>query len=80
MQNKFFKISTDYNSPSEAEPSCAFSSKSVKKDEVRCILVLNWFFEYFKTKMPLTLFFFTDLDEYAHEGSALNGESESVLI
>ena len=31
MQNEFLKISTDSDSPSEAEPSCPFSSKSVKK-------------------------------------------------
>ena len=33
MPNKFFKISTDSDSPSEAEPSCAFSSKSLKKGQ-----------------------------------------------
>ena len=31
VQNDFFKISTDSDSPSKAEPSCAYSSKSVKK-------------------------------------------------
>ena len=31
LYKKNFKISTDSKSPSEAEPSCAFSSKLVKK-------------------------------------------------
>ena len=30
--------------------------------------------------MPLTCHFFTDFDKNAHEGSALDGESESILI
>ena len=30
--------------------------------------------------MPLTSSFFTDFDMNAHEGPALDGESESVLI
>ena len=41
MQNKFFKISTDCNFPSEAEPSCVFSSQSVKKDKVKDVFVLK---------------------------------------
>ena len=32
------------------------------------------------TKTPLTLSFFTDFDINAHEGPALDGKSESVLI
>ena len=31
-------------------------------------------------KSPLLCFFFTDFDINAHEGPALDGESESVLI
>ena len=38
------------------------------------------FFLIFKTKMPFTSFVFTDFDINAHEGLALVGESESVLI
>ena len=41
MQNEFFKFSTDSDSPSEAEPLCAFSSKLVKKDKVMGIFVEN---------------------------------------
>ena len=41
MQNEFFKIRTDSDSPSEAEPSFPFSSKSVENAEVRGVLVLK---------------------------------------
>ena len=40
----------------------------------------NRFFEIFKTKMPLTSFFFAGFDKNAQDGSASDGESESVLI
>ena len=41
VQNKFFKISTDSDFPSKAGPSCAFISKSVKKDKVRGVFVFK---------------------------------------
>ena len=44
-----------------------------------CTVGQNRFFEIFKTKTFLTLFF-TNFDINAHEGPSLDGESESVLI
>ena len=45
VQNEFFKISTDSDFLSEAEPLCAFLSKLVKKEEERGVFVcVKWLF------------------------------------
>ena len=39
----------------------------------------DFFFQIFKTKIPLTNFF-NDCGENAHEGTSSNGESECVIL